>query len=63
MDQPTFDEAVDVYHLYCRSRGLSRRALGTYFAALAKLRVTLAVSDNYSQLPTRNELRTHGEAS
>ena len=52
-----FDDARQVFHLYCRSKGLAERTLQTYSSAIDELRAFLAKLDSVPRLPGAHELR------
>jgi integrase/recombinase XerD len=53
-----FDDARQVFYLYCRSKGLAERTLQTYFSSIGELRAFLAKSDSVAQVPSAHELRS-----
>ena len=57
IQEPSLDPAVDMYMLCCKARGLARRTLVTYHAALKELRAFLEPQDRPCPVPTRIELR------
>jgi integrase/recombinase XerD len=52
-----FDDARQVFYLYCRSKGLAERTLQTYFSSIDELRAFLAKSDSVPRLPGAHTLR------
>jgi len=52
-----FDDARQVFYLYCRSKGLAERTLQTYFSSIDELKVFLGRSDSVPRLPGAHELR------
>lgn len=54
---PTFDQAVEAFLFFCRSKGLMPRTLETYAFALSRLRLFLARSSPTPTIPARHELR------
>jgi len=53
----TFDEMVQVFTLYCKSKGLAHRTLQTYESSLKKLREYLHRYDTDREVITPNHLR------
>jgi len=53
-----FDDARQVFYLYCRSKGLAERTLQTYLSSIDGLRAFLAASSCVPQLPNTHELRS-----
>lgn len=52
------DGAVEVFTLYCKSKGLAERTLETYSYALRELRAFLAVSGGSPPIPGPQDLRS-----
>jgi len=59
MERLSFDEAVRVFMLFCKSKGLAWRTLETYEFALGGLRQFLLESSDLLDTPNRDELRTY----
>jgi len=55
----TFDQAVELFGLYCRSKGLAPRTLETYLFALEGLRRFLVSNGGPPGLPDRQDLRAY----
>lgn len=53
----TFDQVVEAFLFFCRSKGLMPRTLETYAFALSRLRLFLAWSSPTPTIPSRLELR------
>jgi len=52
-------QAVELYQLYCRARGLAPRTLETYFASLEGLYTFLAQQEADPAIPSSQQLRTY----
>jgi len=52
-----FDDARQVFYLYCRSKGLAERTLQTYFSSIDELRAFVAKLDSVPRLPGAHDLR------
>lgn len=59
--QASFDEAVKLFEVYCRSKGLAESTQRTYAWALNRLREVLKVLEEPPSLPTRHDLRRFSE--
>ena len=59
MVELTFDQAVELFTLYCKSKGLAPRTLETYLFALEGLRGFLASNGEPTKLPKRQDLRAY----
>jgi len=60
--QVAFDEAVRLFDMYCRAKGLAQRTLETYQYSLSRLRRCLEESGAEPPLPTRHDLRAFCES-
>ena len=60
--EAAFDEAVQLFDMYCRAKGLARRTLETYQYSLNRLRECLDASGTELPLPTRHDLRRFCES-
>jgi len=56
-----FDEAVRLFEMYCRAKGLAPRTIETYQYALDQLRGLLNGAEESPPLPTRFDLRRFSE--
>jgi len=59
MERLTFDQAVELFRLYCRSKGLAPRTVETYMFALEGLREFLAQRCDPPELPQTRDLRAY----
>jgi len=59
MERLTFDRAVELFRIYCRSKGLAPRTLETYLFALDGLRTFLASNGQAPALPQTRDLRAY----
>ena len=59
MEELSFDQAVELFGLYCKSKGLAPRTVETYMFALEGLRSFLASSGEPTRLPERQDLRAY----
>jgi len=59
MSDVSFDPAVEVFRMYCRSKGLAPKTLEVYFSALQGLRTFLAERGTLPAIPAAADLRAY----
>jgi len=59
MPRMNFDEATEVFTLYCKSKGLAERTIQTYSFALIGLREFLSREGRLPLIPASSELRSY----